>query len=118
MEFTQTQALGAGFPAKLIDAATVAGVARSQRFSIPSAPSGQPRTVEYHVTSVPATALVVQLEESQDGGVTFSPKGAVIDLFPAANRTGTFQVNPGCIYRLNITTFTGAGTATLLGTLS
>ncbi|MCI0350430.1 MAG: hypothetical protein L0Z53_13475, partial [Acidobacteriales bacterium] len=101
---------------KLIDAAAATGVAASQRFGIHAAPSGQPRTVEYQATSVPATALSAQLEESQDGGTSFNARGAAIDMF--TNRAGVFTVNPGCIYRLNITVFTGAGTATVLAVVS
>ncbi len=116
MPFTIPVVPQQGVPMTLIDAVTATGVAKSQQFTVAAKASGQDPVLEYQATVVPATALVADFEVSQDGGTTFSKRTVGVDL--KTNPVGRLNVNPGVIYRWNITTFTGAGTATLLGTVS
>lgn len=90
----------------LIDAATVAGVAKSNQFSVLQSPVGVDKIVEWTVTGT-FTVCTVDLEESVDNGVSFQKRDGQIGLDLAAKKASFFNAVPGAIYRFNVITFTG-----------
>jgi hypothetical protein len=113
---TEPISLQPGVPETVVNGATGTGVGASQQFGVPGRSGGGDRVVEYQATVVPATALVADIEKSLDGGTTWSKAVTGVDLF--ATRYGFFQAIAGALIRFNITTFTGAGTATVRAVVS
>lgn len=97
--------------ARLVNAAVAAGVAASQRFVIPGIRDGV-----LTLTGVFAAGVLsckVDLERSLDSGVSWKVVQAAMDVF--ANGEVRLAIAPGGLYRLNITTYTGAGAVTIYG---
>lgn len=102
--------LSRGIPVKVVDAATVAGTAKSIEFCIP--PIGAVPTTIFSAVGA-HSALNGNIECTQDDGVTWR---VFIAFDFIAQKVMPLELNPGVGYRFNFTTVTG-GPSDILASL-
>jgi len=118
---TQITALDSGFVLTVVNAlaAGSTGTTASQLFTVPPRYDGGDKTLT--LTAVPngaVTTVTGDLEVSTDGGTTFQKKHVGIALIASSVSTEAIENNiqPGLVYRFNVTTNTGGTSVTINAT--
>lgn len=97
--------------ARLVNAATAIGFAKSQWFVIPGSRDGVLTLIAQVGAGV--VSLKVDLERSLDSGASWKVIQAGVDVFSGEAR---IAIAPGGLYRLNVTTFGTPAASTIYGT--
>jgi len=100
-------ALDRGNLMRVVGGATATGTANSVVFAVPVIPSGDDCSVTLSSFETSITVLTIDLQKSDDGGVTFAPYKTALNV-----HTGPQTVTP-CppgVYRVNIASITGTST--------
>lgn len=105
-----------GTPQTVMTAATGTGTGQSTIFAVLDRPTGQPRALWLALGATTGTfsAFKVDLQVSYDGGATWQTQQAAIDLFNSPSQQVSPSPSPGAILRLNVSTFTGGTTASVI----
>lgn len=98
-------ALDEGVAVTVVNAATATGASFSFPFTLPATGGQAPRSIDYQASGVYSVGTI-QLQESMDGGTTWSNSGSAIDVKaqPAGNISPLVS---GALYRFNVNTITG-----------
>lgn len=108
-----------GLPRQIVFGATGTGTTASATFSAQTRPLGGPiHLVLQLIPTGTFSAFKVDLQVSLDGGTTWTPVVTAIDLVTSPTTELETLVNPGAIYRLNVSTFTGGTSAVVMGSVS
>ena len=98
-----------GVLARVVAGATGTGTSKSSTFAVPVQPGGDDCSVTLSAVETGVfSALTIDLQKSDDGGVTFVPYKAALNV-----HSGPQAVTP-CppgVYRINVASFTGGTSA-------
>lgn len=100
---------------KVVTAASAIGTAKSQTFVLPAIGQGFLELAAALAATI--TGFKVDLEQTYDNGVNWRKVVLAIDLFTNGN-VASIGVAGGGVYRLNITTYAGAGNADVFATFT
>ncbi len=107
----------AGFPSTVASVATNTGSQWSSRFGVLCRPDGSARKLKLSISNIVGalSAFVCDLYQSVDGGLTWQVFQAAMDLFNSPVIEVSPDPSPGAIYMLNVVTFTGGTSASVIG---
>lgn len=98
---------------KVVKAASAIGTAVSQTFVLPAIGQGFLELAAALAATI--TGFKVDLEQTYDNGLNWRKVVLAIDLFTNGN-VASIGMAGGGVYRLNVTTYTGAGNADVFAT--